>query len=296
MTKPLDGLLDILELERIEEDIFRGANEPTRWGRLFGGQVAAQALVAAQRTVDQRVHSLHGYFLRGGDPDVPVVFTVDRIRDGASFTTRRVIALQHGRAIFNMAASFHREEDGFEHQDEMPQVTPPEDLPTSSERAKDLSDRIPEPMRDIVTRPRPIEMRSEEPQSWFATEPARGPNPAWVRANGRLPDDPALHAALLTYASDMGFVDNMYRPHRQRGPRPVMMASLDHAVWFHRDFRIDDWLLYYQESPTAGGARGFARGTFYDREGRLVATVAQEGLMRKIDPSKGQPDRLEPQR
>jgi len=298
MGKALDRLLEILDLERIDQDIFRGQNETTRWGRLFGGQVAAQALSAAQRTVEDRdVHSLHGYFLRGGDPRVPVVFTVDRIRDGGSFTTRRVVALQDGHAIFNASISFHTVEEGFEHQDEMPEVPRPEELSSWKERAAELADRVPEQMRSWLLAERPIEVRSPEPHGWFSTEPRRGPNPVWVRATGELPDDQPLHACLLAYASDMGFVDNMYRPHRAPGRRPAMLASLDHAMWFHRPFRIDEWLLYVQESPTAGGARGFARGTFFDGRGRLVGSVAQEGLMRRVDPRRAkEPFRLEPQR
>jgi acyl-CoA thioesterase-2 len=288
MGKALDQLVDLLDLEQIDRDIYRGQNEPTKWGRLFGGQVAAQALAAAQRTVEGRdVHSLHGYFLRGGDPETPVVFTVDRNRDGGSLTTRRVVAIQNGHAIFNTSVSFHVREESYDHQDDMPEVVSPEQLPSWGDRARDAGDRLPEPMRRWMLSERPIEMRSTEPPTWLSAEPRRGPNPAWVRANGRLDDDPALHASLLTYASDMGFVDNMYRPHRGEGERPAMLASLDHAIWFHRDFRIDDWLLYVQESPTASGARGFARGTFFDRTGRLVGSVAQEGLMRRLDPKKG---------
>jgi len=298
MGEALDLLLDRLALERIDDDIYRGQNEPTRWGRLFGGQVAAQALAAAQRTVEDRVvHSLHGYFLRGGDPHVPIVFTVDRIRDGRSFTTRRVVALQKGRAIFNTSVSFHTDEDGYEHQDEMPEVAAPEDMLSWADRAREAGDRMHPEMKRWMQAERPIELRSSEPHSWIDAEPRRGPHPVWVRATGELPDDPALHACLLTYASDMGFVDNMYRPHRTPGRRPVMLASLDHAVWFHRAFRMDDWLLYEQESPTAGGARGFARGTFFDRSGRLICSVAQEGLMRRVDPEKSDKQiEVEPQR
>jgi acyl-CoA thioesterase-2 len=296
--KALKLLLERLDLERIEEDIFRGQNEPTRWGRLFGGQVAAQALAAAQRTVDgPAAHSLHGYFLRGGDPQVPIVFTVDRIRDGGSFATRRVVALQNGSAIFNMSVSFHKREEGFDHQDEMPEVTPPEELPSWADRARELGDLMPKEMRGWMLAERPVELRSLEPHSWFSREPRRGPNPVWVRANGELGDDLAQHACLLTYASDMALVDNMYRPHRRAGQRPAMLASLDHALWFHRDFRMDEWLLYVQESPSAAGARGFARGTFFDRAGRLICSVAQEGLMRPIDPDREKKTLdLEPQR
>jgi len=284
----LERLIRILDLEQIEENIFRGQNEHGRSRiRLFGGQVAAQALVAAGRTVEgRRAHSLHGYFLRGGDPSVPVVFTVDRIRDGASFTTRRVVAVQHGRAIFNMSVSFQSDEDGYEHQDEMPDVPAPDELPSWSERAQQAADRLPAEMREFMLAERPIEMRSRDPHTWFLDEPSRGPVATWFRAAGKLDDDPLLHQCLITYASDMGLVDNVYRPHRQKGPRNVMMASLDHAMWFHCPLRVDDWVLYYQESPRAAGARGFARGAMYARTGELVCSVAQEGLMRKIDPRK----------
>jgi len=285
----LKHLIEILDLEQIEENIFRGQNEHGRARvRLFGGQVAAQALVAAGRTVQgRRAHSLHGYFLRGGDPSVPVVFTVDRIRDGASFTTRRVVAVQHGRAIFNMSVSFQVEEEGYEHQDEMPDVPPPEEMPTWRERAEAVIDRLPDEMKVWVLAERPIELRSRDPHSWFVQEPTRGPASTWIRAAGEVGDDPLLHQCLLTYASDMGLVDNVYRPHRTPGPRNVMMASLDHAMWFHRPFRIDEWILYHQESPTAAGARGFARGAMYSRGGALVCSVAQEGLIRRFDPARG---------
>ena len=280
----LAELVGLLDLEAIETNIFRGQNEKGHRMRLFGGQVAAQALAAAARTVEERTaHSLHGYFLRGGDPAVPVVYTVDRIRDGASFTTRRVVAVQHGQAIFNMSVSFHKREKGFEHQDEMPDAPDPEELPTWAERVREMGDKIPEEMRHWMGRERAIEMRSSEPHSWLAREPSRGRNFVWIRAEGDMGEDPMLHQCLLTYASDMGLVDNIYRPHRRRGHRDVMMASLDHAIWFHLDMRMDEWLLYVQESPAAAGARGFARGTLYTRDGRLVASVAQEGLMRRVE-------------
>jgi acyl-CoA thioesterase-2 len=283
----LERLLELMQLETIEENIFRGQNESTRWGRLFGGQVLAQALAAAGRTVERRrAHSLHAYFLRGGDPAVPVVFTVDRIRDGGSFTTRRVVAVQKGRAIFNMSVSFHIDEDGYEHQESMPDVPPPEDLPTEQERARQTAHRVPKAMRSWLLAERPIEMRSREPHSWFSTEPSSGPNDVWLRANGPVGDDALLHQCLVAYATDMGLVDNLYRPHRRGGPRDVMMASLDHAIWFHRPVRIDDWLLYVQRSPLAAGARGFARGAIYTRSGERVCSVAQEGLMRRVDPER----------
>jgi acyl-CoA thioesterase II len=287
MGHALDRLLDVLDLERIDADIFRGRNEETDWFRLFGGQVAAQALAAAQRTVaDHRAHSLHGYFLRGGDPKVPVVYTVDRIRDGASFSTRRVVALQDGKAIFNTSISFHRHEEGYEHQDPMPEVAPPEELPTWADRAREMIDRIPEEMHEWILRERPIEIRSALPHGMFSNEASTEPNPVWIRANGDVPDDPDIHAQLLTYASDIAFVDNMHRPHRRRGSRGVMLASLDHALWFHRPARLDDWLLYHQDSPSAAGARGFARGAVYDRSGIHLASVAQEGVMRELDPER----------
>jgi acyl-CoA thioesterase-2 len=288
VNRALTELIELLDLEAIEVNIFRGANERGSRTRLFGGQVAAQALAAAARTVEGRTaHSLHAYFLRGGDPAVPIVYSVDRIRDGSSFTTRRVVAVQHGRAIFNMSVSFHKSEQGYEHQEPMPEVADPDSLPRWEDRVAELADRIPEEMRPWVLAERPIEMRSQEPYSWFASEPSRGPNAVWLRAADALGDDPMLHQCLWAYASDMALVDNIYRPHRRPGPRNVMMASLDHAMWFHRDFRMDQWLLYLQESPAAAGARGFARGTLYTRDGTLVASVAQEGLMRQLDTPAG---------
>lgn len=291
MGRALDHLLDILDLERIDRDIFRGRNETSEWFRLFGGQVAAQALAAAQRTVDEhRAHSLHGYFLRGGDPETPVTYTVDRIRDGRSFSTRRVVALQDGRAIFNTSISFHTEEDGYEHQDPMPDVPAPEGLPTWADRAEALKGKIPEERREWLLRERAIDTRSALPHSMFSGEPSTGPNPVWIKANGTVPDDPDVHAQLVTYASDIAFVDNMYRPHRRPGGPGVMLASLDHALWFHRPLRLDDWILFHQDSPSAAGARGFARGAMYDRGGVHLASVAQEGVMRELDPARADPD------
>jgi acyl-CoA thioesterase-2 len=291
MGNALDQLIDVLDLEQIDADIFRGQNEASDWFRLFGGQVAAQALGAAQRTVDEhQVHSLHGYFLRGGDPKIPVIYTVDRIRDGKSFTTRRVVAIQNGRAIFNTSISFHRHEEGFDHQDPMPDVPPPEELPTWADRANEVIDKIPEERREWMLRERAIEIRSALPHGMFSSEPSTEPNPVWLKANGDVPDDPDIHAQLLTYASDIAFVDNMHRPHRRRDSPGVMIASLDHAIWFHRPVRLDDWVLYQQDSPSAAGARGFARGAVYNRSGVHLASVAQEGVMREIDPSKRKPE------
>lgn len=290
MNDALKSLIEILTLEPIEVNIFRGRNESASRPRLFGGQVAAQAFMAASRTVEGRLaHSLHGYFLRAGDPTVPVVFNVDRIRDGSSFATRRVVAVQHGAAIFNMSVSFHKREDGYEHEDPMPEAPAPEDLPTWEERMAELAEKLPGQAMNWMSSERPIEYRSPEHHGMFASEPATGPNPIWIRANGQLPDDPLLHQTLFVYASDMGLVSTIHRPHRKAGQfffRDVMMASLDHAVWFHRGFRIDDWLLYTMESPVAAGARGFATATLYTRGGARVASVAQEGLMRKIDPER----------
>jgi acyl-CoA thioesterase-2 len=290
LNDALKSLIEILSLEAIEVNIFRGQNESGSRARLFGGQVAAQAFTAASRTVEDRTaHSLHGYFLRAGDPSVPIVFNVDRIRDGGSFATRRVVAVQHGQAIFNMSVSYHKHEEGYEHEDPMPDAPDPESLPTWEQRMADVADKMPSQAMNWMTAERPIEYRSPEHHGMFASEPASGPNPVWLRANGQLPDDPLLHQTLFVYASDMGMVSNIHRPHRKAGQfffRDVMMASLDHAVWFHRDFRIDDWLLYTQQSPIAAGARGFATATLYKRDGTRVATVTQEGLMRRIDPEK----------
>jgi acyl-CoA thioesterase-2 len=282
VSKALDELLEILDLEEIELNIFRGHNESERRGRLFGGQVAAQALVAASRTVESRpAHSLHGYFLRPGDPSIPVLYSVDRIRDGRSFTTRRVVAIQHGHAIFNMSASFHAPERGYEHQTPMPEAPPPEGVPTWQERVEQVWSRLPEQARVFDPRERPIDLRHVDLPTYLGGGPTRAPGLVWLRVLRRLPDDERLHQALLTYASDISLLDNIIRPHGRLGTLgPIMMASIDHAVWFHRPLRVDEWLLYAQESPVAAGARGFARGQLFTREGVLVASVAQEGLMR----------------
>jgi acyl-CoA thioesterase-2 len=284
MQALLDQLLDTLDLEEIDLDLFRGRNEPDRPGRLFGGQVAAQALVAAQRTVEGRsAHSLHGYFLRPGDPSVPVIYSVDRIRDGRSFTTRRVVANQRGRAIFNTSISFQVAEDGYEHQMPMPEAPDPETVPTMKEWVERNWERIPEDVRTWGPRPRPIDLRHVVPPTYLGGEPRSGPSLVWFRAGRELPDDPALHQCLLTYVSDISLLDNIVLPHGRRGGLgPVMMASLDHSVWFHRPVRVDAWLLYVQDSPAAAGARGFARGTIFTRSGQLVASVAQEGLLRPV--------------
>jgi acyl-CoA thioesterase-2 len=278
----LSDLLQILDLEEIDFNIYRGQNEPSRHGRLFGGQVAAQALVAAGRTIDGLpAHSLHAYFLRPGDPATPVVYTVDRIRDGRSFATRRVVGQQRGKAIFNMSVSFHAPEQSYEHQDVMPDAPPPEDVPTWLERVNAVWDKLPPQMKEVAPSDRPIDVRHVQVPTYLGGEPEHGPSQVWIRAEGDVPDDPFVHQCLLAYATDISLLDNILRPHGRLGKLgPMMVASIDHAVWFHRPMRIDEWLLYHQDSPAAFGARGFARGELYTRDGVLVASVAQEGLMR----------------
>jgi acyl-CoA thioesterase-2 len=281
MGDALDGLLELLDLEPIEVNIFRGNSPDEERQRVFGGQVAGQALVAAGRTVDadRRVHSLHAYFLRPGDPHIPILYEVDRIRDGKSFTTRRVVAIQHGQAIFHLSASFHVEEDGFDHADPMPDVLRPDALPTWQDRMQAMGDAIPE----WFTRPRPIDTR-------YVQEPWRTPDrpsaepcqQVWMRADGTLPADPMLHACVVAYASDMTLLDSILLPHRGVGFEGLMMASLDHAMWFHRPFRADEWFLYDQASPSASGARGLARGSIFRSDGALAVSVVQEGLVRPV--------------
>jgi len=282
MSRALDNLIQLLDLEELEVNIFRGVSPKEDRQRVFGGQVAGQSLVAATRTVEAgRVHSLHCYFLRPGDPKIPILYEVDRIRDGKSFTTRRVVAIQHGRAIFNLDASFHIHERGHEYHAPMPVVPPPEELPTFNERLRPYRDRL-GPWAD---RERPIDIRlcdpvDRPPETW------REPTSAcWIRADGALPDDPTLHACVLTYASDMTLLDTTVRPHGMvwSPDRKLMMASLDHAMWFHRPFRVDEWLLYAQTTPASAGARGFATGSIFTRDGTLVVSVAQEGLIRPLE-------------
>jgi acyl-CoA thioesterase-2 len=277
----LDQLVRLLDLEQIELAIFRGDSPDTPSQRVYGGQVAGQALVAAGRTVpaDRPVHSLHAYFLRPGDPGIPIVYEVDRIRDGRTFTTRRVVAIQHGRAIFNLAASFHAPEDGVEHQVAMPDVPDPEDLPTWHERLEPWAEQL----GSWYRRPRPIDVRYVSDPPWAARDRApRAPRSlVWLRTDGRLPDDPLVHVCALTYASDMTLLDALLRAHGLAwGDGRVSGASLDHAMWFHRPFRADEWLLYDTEAPSARGARGLAQGRLYRRDGALAASVVQEGLLR----------------
>jgi acyl-CoA thioesterase-2 len=275
-------LIAALDLERIEENLYRGTNTDEGFNRLFGGQVIAQALVAASRTVpeDRPPHSLHAYFMRPGDTQVPVVYQVERDRDGTSFTTRRIIAIQHGRPIFNMAASFQVEEQGFEHQFDMPDVPDPESLPSETEWRRGFAARVPEQHRERFMKERPIDFRRVD-----TSAPGSGPKPAkqniWFKAQAPLPDDPALHRCMLAYASDMTLLGTCQLPHDVGWwDRRMQVASLDHALWFHAPFRIDEWLLYVQDSPRASGGRGINRGLVYSRDGVLVASVAQEGLIR----------------
>jgi acyl-CoA thioesterase-2 len=280
--RALDAVVALLDLEAIEVNIFRGQSPDEDRQRTFGGQVAGQALVAAARTVEPgtAIHSLHAYFLRAGDPGHPILYEVDRIRDGRSFTTRRTVAIQHGKAIFNMSVSFQVPEDGFEHQFDPPLAsTPdPESLPDFAERYAPFADQL----GDWYHRPRAIDMRyvDWEPQDRRSSLPPR--QRVWMRAAGTLPDDPVLHACVVTYASDMTLLDTALLPHGSWHDPDVFMASLDHAMWFHRPFRADEWILYDQDTPSASGGRGIARGLMWDRAGNLVVSVVQEGLIRRM--------------
>jgi acyl-CoA thioesterase-2 len=277
----VDGLVRLLDLEQIEVNLFRGVSPPVKMQRVFGGQVAGQALVAAARTVEHgSVHSLHAYFLRPGDPSIPILYEVDRIRDGRSFTTRRVVAIQHGKAIFNLSASFHDDEPGLEHQAPMPDDIPaPETLPTFKERWADKAELLGE----WYERPRPIDTRHADIGAEDRSKPLPPHQHVWLEAAGELPDDPILHTCVLTYASDMTLLDTALLPHGgEYAEADLMMASLDHAMWFHRPFRADEWLLYAQDTPSANGARGLARGLVFRADGTLVASVVQEGLLRRV--------------
>ena len=282
MTSALDDLVELLVLEPIEVNIFRGMSPNENRQRVFGGQVAGQALMAAVRTIDddKAVHSFHSYFLRPGDPNAPILYEVDRIRDGRSFTTRRVVAIQHGRAIFNLQASFHAAEDGFDYQTAMPDVPDPETLPDYTTRWEPYRDQI----DDHHDRARPIDTRPVEPfLGPKVTSPTSDRQQVWFRADGSLPDDPNLHACVAAYATDMTILDTALLPHGIGWDDNMMMASLDHALWFHRPFRADEWLLFDQVSPSSSGARGLGRGEMYTRDGELVVSVMQEGLIRRLD-------------
>lgn len=281
----LDELVTLLALEQIEVNLFRGQSQNLGWGTVYGGQVLGQALSAAVQTVpaERHVHSLHGYFLRPGAVDKPIIYEVDRIRDGGTFTTRRVVAIQNGEAIFSLAASFQIEEPGFEHQDEMPEVPEPLQVPTQQEVAASYADQLPEFLRSQALAERPFEMRSIElPNDPIRPEPRPPTRSFWLKATGTLPEDPALHRYLLAYASDFAFLTTAMLPHGVSWlSRGMQVASLDHSMWFHEDVRVDEWLLHVVDSPKAHGGRGLVRGRVFTQDGRLVASTAQEGLIRR---------------
>ncbi len=280
-------LVGVLDVEPVERDFFRGPATPDGKGRSFGGQVIGQALMAAIRTVDagRAVHSLHGYFIRPGDATAPVLYQVARDRDGGSFTTRRVVAIQNGAVILNLAASFHVAEPGLAHQDAMPDVPAPEDVEPEDVLAERMAERLPEGYLRWLRSPRPVDFRPVEPRPPLDRSPRAATQNVWMRVAGPLPDDPAVHRAALAYVSDYGLLGTSVVGHGKAfGDPDMQFASLDHAVWFHDDFRVDDWLLYAMDSPWAGGARGFNRGRIFTRDGRLVASVAQEGLVRNVVP------------
>jgi acyl-CoA thioesterase II len=282
MDQRLADLLQLLELERLETNLFRGESRDIGSPQVFGGQVLGQALSAAAATVEGRVvHSLHAYFLRRGDCNAPIVYEVDRSLDGHSFANRRVVAIQHGQQIFNMAASFQVEESGFDHQVAMPQVLPPEELPESGGPPSELLARLPERVRRFFEQPRPFEFRTVQPIEYLRPRRAAPVREIWFRAVAPIDGDEMLHRRLLAYVSDFFLLDTSTLPHGTSFLRPTLvMASIDHAMWFHRPLRIDDWLLYAVDSPSASGARGFARASVFTRSGRLVASAAQEGLVR----------------
>ncbi|MEP0322367.1 acyl-CoA thioesterase II [Bauldia litoralis] len=282
MSSAVETLISILDLETLEHNLFRGRSPKVGWQRVFGGQVIGQALVAAARTVEGRAaHSLHCYFMRPGDPEVPIIYEVDRIRDGKSFTTRRVVAIQHGEAIFSMSASFQIEETGLDHQVEMPDVPAPEDLPSEADlKALFLKD-APEKVRVYWERERPIELRPVDLRHYVSREKLPPAQRVWIKTTGPLPDDPDIHRCVLAYASDMTLLDTSLFAHgRMIFDKDLQVASLDHSMWIHRPFRADEWLLYAEDSPSASCARGFNRGSLFKRDGTLVASVAQEGLIR----------------
>jgi acyl-CoA thioesterase II len=283
-TTSMEALVEILDLERLEENLFRGLSPNVGWQRVFGGLVISQALVAATRTVsaDRFVHSLHAYFLRPGDPAVPIVYDVDRIRDGGSFTTRRVVAIQHGKPIFSMSASFQLEETGMEHQVAMPDVAQPEDLPGAQEIYETLLRDAPDHIRRYWLRDRPVDMRPVSMTHYISTEKLPPTQHVWVKANGVVPDDRAIQSAVLAYVSDMTLLDTALFPHGVSVfEQTLQVASIDHAMWFNAPSRLDDWVLYSQDSPFSSGSRGLSRGAIFDRSGRLIVSVAQEGLIRK---------------
>jgi len=288
MQTILDDLVSLLQLDRIEENIFRGDSRDIGSAQVFGGQVVAQALSAAHHTVDDRVaHSLHAYFLRRGDMESPIIYEVDRSRDGGSFSVRRVVAIQHGRPIFNLAASFQKSEEGLDHQATMPEVEGPENLKNISQLlTKEITAKIPEKLKKFLTSERPFEFRPVQPVNIL--QPGKLPpiRHVWIRALNSVPDDPHLHQCLLAYVSDFELLGTSLRPHGYGlpfGSGILQVASLDHAIWFHRECRVDEWLLYSSDSPNAYGARGYARGQIFKQDGKLLASVTQEGLIRMPD-------------
>lgn len=285
MHPVLDDLLHLLRLERIEDNFFRGESRDIGSAQVFGGQVLGQALSAAHHTVEDRTaHSLHAYFLRRGDMEAPILYEVDRARDGGSFSVRRVVAVQHGRPIFNLAVSFQQLEQGLEHQADMPDVAGPDGLQDSTELAPEILERIPQKMRRYLTHERPFEFRPVRPVNFSEPEVLPPIKHIWIKAVDTLPDEASVHQTLLAYVSDYELLGTSTLPHGLAfGAGHVQMASLDHAVWFHRKFRIDEWLLYTMDSPNASGARGLARGQFFTESGTLVASTAQEGLVRLTD-------------
>lgn len=284
MSQALKNLLDLLDLEKIEEGIYRGQSEDLGLRQVFGGQVVGQALYAAKQTVplERNIHSFHSYFLRPGDSSQPIIYDVENLRDGNSFSARRVKAVQHGKPIFYMTASFQTAEEGFEHQNVMPEVPAPESLKSESEIANSMAHLIPESVREKFTCEKPLEMRPvtfHNPLMGKVEEPIRN---VWFKANGEMPDDPRIHQYLLGYASDFNFLPTALQPHGKGFLEPGMqVATIDHSMWFHRPFRLDDWLLYAVKSTSASGARGFVRGQFYNRAGELIASTVQEGVIRQ---------------
>jgi acyl-CoA thioesterase-2 len=286
MNQLLDDLVKVMTLERLELDLFRGESRDIGSPQVFGGQVLGQALTAATATVENRmVHSLHAYFLRRGDVKSPIVYEVDRARDGKHFSTRRVVAIQHGAQIFHLSASFQTNEQGLTHQAPMPEVPAPEGLADLDTYYRDIMPQLPPGVRGVLERKRPFEFRPTQPPTFLRRENAAPQRNFWFRAVAPLPDDEALHRCLLAYVSDFYLLDTALMPHGKLARlENLMIASIDHAMWFHRSVRVDDWLLYSTDSPSAGGARGFTRGSVFARDGRLVASTSQEGLLRMIEP------------
>jgi len=282
MSDAAFALLPLLDLETLEVNLFRGYSPPTVWKRVFGGQVVGQALMAASRTVEGiAAHSLHAYFILGGDPKVPIIYQVERTRDGKSFTTRSVKAIQHGQPIFTMMVSFHNNEEGLDNQLPMPEVPMPDELPTEAEARRDILPTLPEQVRRYYERPLPIDLRPVEYSHYLGRKPSTDRFNVWFKTTQPLPDDPVIHRCALAYASDLTLLDSSLVPMGRTLFEPVFMgASLDHALWIHRPFRADEWMLYSQDSPNLNGSRGLSRGLIYRQDGTLVASVMQEGLVR----------------